>query len=93
MDLNDLMACSMRRSMRVQALAILDSDPHSMITRLMLDNMTKKDPKAPGELTAPCRSALHEPTFVIACLPCCAHAVLASGASARRHVLESRPRL
>lgn len=31
-------------------LAILDRDPQSMITRIMLDNMTKKDPEAPGGL-------------------------------------------
>ncbi|GAB4820931.1 hypothetical protein N2152v2_007977 [Parachlorella kessleri] len=33
-----------------EALAILDRDPNTMITRLMLDNMTRKDAKAPGGL-------------------------------------------
>jgi hypothetical protein len=51
-------AKAMRRPLEVEVrtlqeleevLQILDTNPGSMITRLMLDNMTRKDPLAPSE--------------------------------------------
>lgn len=32
-----------------EVLQLLQTDKHCMVTRLMLDNMTKRDPAAPGK--------------------------------------------
>lgn len=72
-----------------QVLQFLETDKHSLVKRLMLDNMTKLDPSAPGNLVRSMLSVLlncHNTSFWYLIVSRCKHSAVCQAVPAHHRL-------